>query len=91
VDGAMKKSEYRRFNINGITGGDDYAAMRQALTRCYQKVMRSGIHSDDADGTGDMANVPDLVLIDGGKGQHGIAREVFAELGSCTVAASRYN
>ncbi len=74
----MKKSEYRRFNISGITGGDDYAAMRQALTRRYQKVMRSGI---DLDGVGDTANVPDLVLIDGGKGQHGIAREVFAELG----------
>jgi excinuclease ABC subunit C len=81
VDGVMKKSEYRRFNISGITGGDDYAAMRQALTRRYQKVMRSGIHSDGADGAGDTANVPDLVLIDGGKGQHGIAREVFAELG----------
>lgn len=81
VDGAMKKSEYRRFNISGITGGDDYAAMRQALTRRYQKVMRSDIHSDGTDGAGDTANVPDLVLIDGGKGQHGIAREVFAELG----------
>jgi len=81
VDGVMKKSEYRRFNISGITGGDDYAAMRQALTRRYQKVMRSSIHSDGADGAGDTANVPDLVLIDGGKGQHGIAREVFAELG----------
>jgi excinuclease ABC subunit C len=70
VDGAMKKSEYRRFNISGITGGDDYAAMRQALTRRYAKV-----------GAGDTANAPDLVLIDGGKGQHGVAREVFAELG----------
>lgn len=70
VDGAMKKSEYRRFNISGITGGDDYAAMRQALTRRYAKV-----------GAGETANAPDLVLIDGGKGQHGIAREVFVELG----------
>jgi excinuclease ABC subunit C len=70
VDGAMKKSEYRRFNISGITGGDDYAAMRQALTRRYAKV-----------GAGDTANAPDLVLIDGGKGQHSVAREVFAELG----------
>ncbi len=78
VDGAMKKSEYRRFNIEGIQGGDDYAAMRQALTRRYQNVMRSGIR---ADGAGDTATVPDLVLIDGGKGQHSIAREVFAELG----------
>ncbi|HEY8855977.1 MAG TPA: excinuclease ABC subunit UvrC [Rugosibacter sp.] len=70
INGAMKKSDYRRFNISGITGGDDYAAMRQALTRRYQKA-----------GAGDPANIPDLVLIDGGKGQHGIAREVFAELG----------
>ena len=78
VDGAMKKSDYRRFNISGITGGDDYAAMRQALTRRYQKVLRG---SDHPDGAGDMATVPDLVLIDGGKGQHAVAREVFAELG----------
>ncbi|TBR12842.1 MAG: excinuclease ABC subunit UvrC [Rugosibacter sp.] len=70
VDGAMKKSDYRRFNISGITGGDDYAAMRQALTRRYAKV-----------GAGETANTPDLVLIDGGKGQHSIARDVFAELG----------
>lgn len=69
VDGAMKKSDYRRFNIEGITPGDDYAAMRQALTRRYEKV-----------GAGETA-APDLVLIDGGKGQHGVAREVFGELG----------
>jgi excinuclease ABC subunit C len=69
VDGAMKKGDYRRFNIAGITPGDDYAAMRQALTRRYEKV-----------GAGETAP-PDLVLIDGGKGQHGVAREVFAELG----------
>ncbi|MFN3884905.1 MAG: excinuclease ABC subunit UvrC, partial [Rhodocyclaceae bacterium] len=69
VDGAMKKSEYRRFNVTGITPGDDYAALRQALTRRYEKV-----------GAGETAR-PDLVLIDGGKGQHAVAREVFAELG----------
>ncbi|MCF8200060.1 MAG: excinuclease ABC subunit UvrC [Sulfuritalea sp.] len=69
VDGAMKKSDYRRFNIEGITPGDDYAAMRQALTRRYEKVA-----------TGETP-APDLVLIDGGKGQHRVAREVFAELG----------
>ncbi len=69
VDGAMKKGDYRRFNIEGITPGDDYAAMRQALTRRYEKVA-----------TGETA-APDLILIDGGKGQHRVAREVFAELG----------
>jgi excinuclease ABC subunit C len=69
VDGAMKKSDYRRFNIAGIEPGDDYAAMRQALTRRYEKVA-----------TFDAA-APDLILIDGGKGQHGVAREVLAELG----------
>jgi excinuclease ABC subunit C len=69
VDGSMKKSEYRRFNIAGITPGDDYAAMRQALTRRYEKV---------AAGEGAM---PDLLLIDGGKGQFGVALDVLAELG----------
>lgn len=77
VDGAMKKSEYRRFNISGITGGDDYAAMRQALTRRYQKVGGGSTAEDKVDG----ASVPDLVLIDGGKGQHNVARDVFDELG----------
>jgi excinuclease ABC subunit C len=65
----MKKSEYRRFNISGITPGDDYAAMRQALARRYEKV---------AAGEGVR---PDLILIDGGKGQVGIAWEVLTELG----------
>ena len=69
VDGAMKKSEYRRFNIAGIQPGDDYAAMRQALTRRYEKVAAGE------------AVAPDLILIDGGKGQLGVAREVLAELG----------
>lgn len=69
VDGAMKKSEYRRFNIAGITPGDDYAAMRQALERRYGKVA-----------SGESV-APDLILIDGGKGQHNVAREVFDELG----------
>lgn len=69
VDGVMRKGEYRRFNIAGITPGDDYAALRQALIRRYEKV-----------GAGETAR-PDLVLIDGGKGQHAVAREAFAELG----------
>ncbi len=72
VDGAMKKGDYRRFNIAGIQPGDDYAALRQALTRRYEKVAKGEMGETVA---------PDLVLIDGGKGQHGVAREVFAELG----------
>jgi excinuclease ABC subunit C len=65
----MQNGEYRRYNITDITPGDDYAAMRQVLTRRYEKV---------ANGDGVM---PDLVLIDGGKGQVEIARQVLVELG----------
>ena len=65
----MQNGEYRRYNINDITPGDDYAAMRQVLMRRYEKV---------ANGDGVM---PDVVLIDGGKGQIEMARQVFAELG----------
>jgi excinuclease ABC subunit C len=67
--GAMQNSEYRRYNITGITPGDDYAAMRDALTRRYKKV---------AAGEG---KLPDLVFIDGGKGQLGVAVEVMREVG----------
>ena len=66
---AMQNSEYRRYNINDITPGDDYAAMRQVLMRRYEKV---------ASGDGVM---PDVVLVDGGKGQVEMARQVLSELG----------
>jgi excinuclease ABC subunit C len=66
---AMQNGEYRRYNINDITPGDDYAAMRQVLMRRYEKL---------ANGDGVM---PDIVLIDGGKGQVEMARQVFSELG----------
>ncbi|WP_211442028.1 excinuclease ABC subunit UvrC [Collimonas humicola] len=66
---AMQNGEYRRYNIKDITPGDDYAAMRQVLMRRYEKV---------ANGDGVM---PDIVLIDGGKGQVEMARQVLAELG----------
>ena len=65
----MQNGEYRRYNINDITPGDDYAAMRQVLTRRYEKV---------AGGDGIL---PDLILVDGGKGQVEIARQVLSELG----------
>ncbi|RXZ45347.1 excinuclease ABC subunit UvrC [Crenobacter cavernae] len=67
--GAMQPSEYRRYNIETAAAGDDYGAMREALTRRYAKL---------AGGDG---KLPDVVLIDGGKGQVGVALEVLAEVG----------
>jgi excinuclease ABC subunit C len=75
----MQSSEYRRYNIEGITGGDDYAAMRQVLMRRYGKLAEA-LRSQDGAGSG-QARLPDLVLIDGGKGQVAMAREVFTDLG----------
>ena len=65
----MRNDEYRRYNIRGITPGDDYAAMRDVLSRRYHKV---------AEGEG---RLPDLILIDGGKGQVNTAKETLVELG----------
>ena len=62
------KSDYRRYNIEGVTGGDDYAAMHQALTRRFSR-------SKDGEG-----KLPDILLVDGGKGQLAMAREVLEEL-----------
>lgn len=62
--GGMRKRDYRQFSIEDIEPGDDYAAMRQALTRRYKKAM-----------------LPDLLLIDGGKGQLNMAIEVMKDLG----------
>lgn len=63
------KSDYRRFNIEGITGGDDYAAMHQALERRFKRLM------------GGEGKRPDILLIDGGKGQVSQAKEVLNEYG----------
>ncbi len=65
----MKKADYRRFNIRNIQPGDDYAAMRQAVSRRYERV---------ATGEG---TAPDLILIDGGKGQVGSAHAALSDLG----------
>ncbi len=78
----MKSGDYRRYNIEGITGGDDYAAMRQVLTRRYSKLIEAGKHeAASKTGSARYAKMPDLVLIDGGKGQISSAKEVFETLG----------
>ncbi|WP_374334473.1 excinuclease ABC subunit UvrC [Leeia sp.] len=71
---AMQPGEYRRFNITDITPGDDFAAMRQALTRRYGKLAA-------AKAAGEEARLPDLLLIDGGLGQVNVALEVLNEVG----------
>jgi excinuclease ABC subunit C len=68
-----RSSDYRRFNIEGITPGDDYAAMHQALTRRYSK-----LDPDDE-------RLPDVLFIDGGKGQLSQAIDVLASLGITSV------
>ena len=69
----MRNSEYRRYNITGIQPGDDYAAMREVLQRRYERVARGeGV-------------VPDLILIDGGKGQVNAVKAVLAELGFADI------
>lgn len=69
AEGRMQSSLYRRFNITGVEPGDDYAAMRQVLERRYRPVTRGE------------AKLPSVVLVDGGKGQVEMARQVFEELG----------
>jgi excinuclease ABC subunit C len=99
----MQNNQYRRYNIDGITPGDDYAAMRQVLLRRYSKIAEAlraeseeaavpaettDASEPSAEGAIDATSglptgprLPDLVLIDGGKGQVSMAREVFQQLG----------
>ena len=72
----MVSSEYRRYKIDGITPGDDYAAMRQVLARRYGKIAETLREQGNAA----TVRMPDLVLVDGGKGQVAMARQVFEEL-----------
>ena len=80
----MQSAEYRRYNIDGITGGDDYAAMRQVLERRYSKIVEADkiakITAEEA-GAEPKSLMPHIVLIDGGKGQISTAKEVFEKLG----------
>jgi excinuclease ABC subunit C len=73
----MQNSEYRRYKIEGITAGDDYAAMRQVLMRRYSKVAEA-MQSGEGD---HKVRMPDVVLIDGGNGQVSMAKDVFETLG----------
>ena len=77
----MQSSEYRRYRIEGVTGGDDYAAMRQVLMRRYAKLTSVSMTGDPVAGAQEHGPMPDLVLVDGGKGQVAVAREVFGTLG----------
>ena len=69
VEGVPAKAEYRRFNIATVVGGDDYGALREALTRRYARLKKGE------------APIPDLLLIDGGRGQLGVAQTVLQEQG----------
>jgi excinuclease ABC subunit C len=69
----MQPAQYRRYNVEGVTGGDDYAALRQVLARRYGRLAEAVAAGS--------ARLPELVLVDGGRGQVGVARAVFEELG----------
>jgi len=81
--GGFEKGQYRKFNIKGkdIVPGDDYAMMREVLTRRFSRLLKENTEREDEEESGKFPAWPDLVLIDGGKGQLSIAEEVFADLG----------
>ncbi len=72
-DGKLKRSDYRSFNIRSVTDGtDDYQSMREALSRRFA-------HLSDEEGS--FSNLPDLILLDGGRGHVSVAKELFQEMG----------
>jgi len=76
-DGLPRKSEYRRFKIRGVAGQDDFAMMHEVITRRFRRLLSEQGEGDDSK----FARMPDLVLIDGGKGQLGAAGAALEELG----------
>ena len=89
---AMQAGQYRRFNITGIVGGDDYAAMRQVLQRRYAKLAEVIAETGSTEAKPGAQRMPDLVLVDGGRGQVSMAREVFEGLGldiACIVGVEK--
>lgn len=77
-DGKPKRSDYRKFRIKGVEGADDYASMREVLTRRFQHGLKE---KEEGKEFGSFTVFPDLILMDGGKGQVHIAEEVLLELG----------
>ena len=66
IDGRPAKNEYRKYKIKTVQGPDDYASMREVIYRRYSRVLKEGLP------------FPDLILIDGGKGQVDVAKDVLA-------------
>lgn len=71
-DGKMKSADYRSFSIREVDGTDDYACMREAIRRRFSHL---------ADESGSFSHIPDLILLDGGRGHVSVVREVLSELG----------
>jgi excinuclease ABC subunit C len=82
AEGVPAKSEYRRFKIRAVQGPDDYAMMQQVLRRRFRRSTAEGGEAQNS-----WAQVPDLVVVDGGKGQLNAALEVLAEQGLENVPA----
>lgn len=74
-EGKAKKNDYRKFRIRSVSGPDDYGAMREMLTRRFEHSKREGLSEMDS-----FRNLPDIIFMDGGKGQVNIAEEVLLKL-----------